>query len=203
MPMHERRGTEEPREFSGESGCRHLLKWLNGNENDLARRRIRQLLRNFQIVSMNWIEVRDVDGEVALKYAGSRDAYQRALGEIFGLLRRYKFSPVIWNFGPRLINQWIPRSGPAGKFERRWPPADGQYDDVQAIYELTWLTGDKGIKQIKECDCGKWFFRRFAHQKFCCAKCRDKANKSSPEWQEYRRHKAREYYWLHRTRNVS
>jgi hypothetical protein len=201
MSSIQRHGTERNREFSGESDCRHLLGWLNENKHDLPRRRIRGLLRNFRIVITNWVEVRDEDGG-ALKYAGSRVAYKKALAEISKVLRRYKFSPIIWNFGPRLINQWRPRSGPGGKFARRWPPADSKYDDVQAVYELTWLTGDKGIEQIRECNCGKWFFRRFAHQKFCCARCRDKANKSLPESLEYRRRKAREYYWLHRTKNV-
>jgi hypothetical protein len=79
---------------------------------------------------------------------------------------------------------------------------DGQYDDVQAVYELTWITRNRGIERITECTCGKWFFRRFAHQRFCRAKCRDKAHKSSPKWQEYRRQKARDYYWLHKTKNV-
>ena len=202
MPKLERHGIKPLRDFSGEGLCRNLLKWLNADEHDLPRRRIRQLLRNFRIVTTNWAEVADEDGGGALAFSGSHDAYKRAVKEIVGLLRHYKFSPIIWNFGPALINQWTPRTGPSGRFTRRWPPVDGQYDDVQAVYELTWLTRGEGINRIRECGCGKWFFRRFAHQRFCSSKCRDKANKSSPEWQEHRRRKAREYYWLHKTKNV-
>jgi len=100
-----------------------------------------------------------------------------------------------------MFPRWTPISGPEGRFKRRWPPVAGEYDDVQAVYELTWNNGD-GLTKVRECSCGRWFFVKFSHQKFCSARCRDKANKSSPQWKEYRRKKAREYYWLHKNRNV-
>lgn len=190
------------REFSAEKDCRRVIEWLNEGQDDPGRTRIRQLLTNIQVLSSNWVEVLDEDdGEPALAYRGPRAEYVRARKGVFHLLRRYKFSPLIFPFASRMITQWTPISGPGGRFRRRWPPVAGEYDDVQAVFELTWNKGE-GLTKIRECRCGKWFFVKFSHQKFCSSRCRDKANKSSPLWKEYRRKKAREYYWLHKTKNT-
>lgn len=173
-----------------------LLQWLNQKEHDVGRGRIRSLLRNVRIVTSNWALVTDEDGG-AWEYLGSKDAFLRAAKEILLSLRRYRFSPLMTPFGPTMLRQWVPVSGPDGKFSRHWPPIDRKYDDVQAVYEL-----DGSIERIWECECGKWFCRRFSHQKFCSSKCREKANKSTPAWKEYRRRKAREYYWLHRNKKT-
>jgi hypothetical protein len=121
---------------------------------------------------------------------------------VLRLLSRYKFSPLIFPFAYKMIPQWTPISGPDGRFKRHWPPVGGEYDDVQAVFELVWMTDGEALTKVKECRCGKWFFLKFVHQKFCSAVCRDKANKSLPQSKEYRRKKAREYYWLHKTKNV-
>ena len=130
---------------------------------------------------------------------------QASFRRIFRLLRQYKFCIRAMPFGPTLINQWVPLSGPDGKFKNRWPPAGGEYSDFQAIYELCGPTGGgiSGIERIVECpQCGKWMFKRFSHQRFCSTRCREREFKSSPEWKAKRRDKAREYYWLHKTKNV-
>jgi hypothetical protein len=200
MPKPERHGTERKREFTAEKDCQRAVDWLNCGQDDSGRRRIRQLLRNIQVLSSNWVEVIDEDdGEPALSYRGSREQYALAYQAVIRLLRRYTFSPLIFPFASSMFHQWTPISGPGGRFKGRWPPSAGRYDDVEAVFELT--TGG-GLTKVKECFCGKWFFVKFAHQKFCSAPCRDKANKSLPKWKEYRRKKAREYYWLHKNRNI-
>ena len=198
MPKSQSRGIEK---YPDEKTCRRVIDWLNGSADDPGRKRIRQLLRNIRVVKSNWVEYEDGDGGY-LQYEGSKEDYRRAHSKIITLLKRYRFFPALFSFGGRLLTQWAPVSGPDGKFRRHWPPADGKYDDFQAIYELT-FPRSLGIERIEECDCGKWFFMKFKHQRFCSARCRDRANKSSPKWREYRRNKAREYYWLHKTRNVS
>jgi hypothetical protein len=152
------------------------------------------------VLKSNWVAYEDDEGGY-LKYEGPLEEYRRANKQLITLLTRYRFFPALFSFGGAILSQWAPVSGPDGKFRRRWPPVDGKYDDFQAIYELT-FPDNHGIERIEECDCGKWFFRRFKHQRFCSARCRDKANKSSPKWREYRRNKAREYYWLHKKENV-
>jgi hypothetical protein len=201
MQKQERHGTESVREFSGEKSCRLVIEWLNDPRADAGRERIRQFLRHVQVLASNWVEVIDDDGEPRMAYRGSQEEFRRAYQDALGLLRRYKFSPLFFPFAGRMICQWVPISGPAGRFKGRWPPVAGKYGEYQAIYELTWNRGETLIK-VKECFCGKWFFLRFAHQRFCGAKCRDKANKTLPQSKEYRRRKAREYYWLHKYKNI-
>lgn len=197
MPKRLRRGIET--RFR-EKTCKRVVDWLNDSTIDAGRARIRQLLRNIRILKGNWVQYEDDEGGY-LTYEGSKEEYRRASKQLFTLLRRYRFFPALFNFAGRFLTQWAPISGPDGNFKRHWPPIDGKYDDVQAIYELT-FPDNSGIERLEECTCGRWFFRRFKHQRFCSAKCREKVNKSSPKWREYRRNKAREYYWLHKKQNV-
>jgi hypothetical protein len=199
MSEQQRHGIERKREFTGGKKCQRAADWLNCDRDDPARRRIRQLLRNIQVLSSNWVLDED---DHALVYRGSHEEYARACKEVFRLLSRYRFSPLILPFASRMIPQWTPISGPGGRFKRCWPPFGSEYDDVQAVFELVWMSDGEGLTKVRECRCRKWFFVKFAHQKFCSAVCRDKANKSLPQWKEYRRKKAREYYWLHKNKNV-
>ena len=202
MPKQKRRGTDnQSQRFVAGSGFRLLIGWLNAKGDDLPRQRVRKLLRNIRVLTSNWDLVDDGEGG-ALVYRGSQDAVRDALREVVGLLRRYKFFPLILPFGDRTFRQWTPVSGPDGKFKRGWPPTYGEYDDVQAVYELATPSPDEHAERILECACERWFYQRFSHQKFCSAKCRDKANKATPQSKEYRRRKAREYYWLHKHKNV-
>lgn len=197
MPNSQSHGTDNNQTIRD---CKRVIDWLNASEDSAGRRRIRQLLRNVRIIKSNWTLVEDGDGG-ALKYRGPIDQYRRAELEILGLLGRYRFCTYLFSFGGRIITRWAPVSGPDGRFKRSWPPIDGKFDDVQAVYELT--SGNaRTIERVAECSCGKWFFVKFEHHKFCSSKCRDKANKSTPESREYRRNKAREYYWLHKNKNV-
>jgi hypothetical protein len=50
------------------------------------------------------------------------------------------------------------------------------------------------LNRIQICECGKWYFRRFTHQKFCSPKCRVKFLESSEERKEQKRQRARENY---------
>jgi hypothetical protein len=50
--------------------------------------------------------------------------------------------------------------------------------------------------------CQRWLFARFRHQEFCCKECRRKHHALSDHWKAYKRKKAREYYWLHKSGKV-
>jgi len=196
MPRIQRRGTYNSREFSGEWSSIEVLRWLNADEDDSDRRKVRQLLRNVRFVTGDL--VRDLEGTWVPR---SKDAFSLARENISRLLSKYKFAPLLKPVPGMTICQWTPVSGPRGKFKRRWPPQDNKYDDVEAIYDL--VTLPQGcIVRILECVCGKWFYRRFSHQRFCSGRCRDKAHKSTPESREYRRKKARDYYRLHKNKQT-
>jgi hypothetical protein len=199
MRKQERHGTDKKRTFSGERNCAATIEWLNDSANDPGRARIREMLRDVKVLATGWVV--DEEDEGSLVFRGARKEFTKASKRVFKLLLRYRFAPLFFPFATRMICQWAPVTGPGGRFKRRWPPVAGEYDDYQAVFDLTWNHGE-GLSKVKECSCGKWFFLRFEHQKFCSARCRDKAHKTLPESKEYRRKKAREYYWLHKNKNV-
>src|SRR6266496_1284464 len=201
---------------------RHLA-WLNDPAKDAARERIRALFRDLRVVSSNWHTLSkdaaiqripalsggwsfvsgswhpDFDPHTRAdfgEFRGDSRTFASASKRIVATLRRYKFSPqAIITSGLFLV--WVPYSGPDGRYRRPWP----SYSDARAVLDLLWNRG-RDAHRIMECNCGKWFYAKFEHQKYCSSKCREKAFRSTPEWKEYRRGKAREYYWLHKNKNV-
>lgn len=200
MPNAERRGTES-KAYSNERTGKRIVEWLNGETSDTARNRIRHLIRDLHFLENSWEEIEDSDGGAMRVRSDRRDRFLKVSRRISRVLREYKFYPMVWPLGSRLIQQWAPVSGPDGPFRKRWPPLAGEYTDNQAVFELTWLM-PRDVTRIRECSCGKWLFARFSHQRFCSAKCRERSFKSSPEWKAYRREKAREYYRLHKSGKV-
>jgi len=203
MALTQRHGTEsKPRQFGNEKIAAHTVAWLNDPAQDAGRERIRKLFRDVRVVSSNWnVEVDPNDGGEVLVFRGDERAFQRAANRIGKTLHRYKFWPGTMFFGG-LMTQWAPHSGPDGRYRKRWPPLAGAYDDCQAVLNFFAWNHGRDAHRIVECYCGKWFYAKFEHQKYCSSKCREKAFRSTPEWKEYRRGKAREYYWLHKTKNT-
>jgi hypothetical protein len=203
MKNPERHGTEKKRQFgSSEKIAAHTLAWLNDDAKDTARERIRRLFRDVRIISSDWKpEIDPDDGEEIAAFRGDKKAYAKAAYRIAITLQKYKFWPGIMFFGG-LITQWTPHSGPDGRYRRRWPPLAGAYDDCQAVLNFFAWNNGRDAHRIRECNCGKWFYAKFDHQNYCSSKCREKAFRSTPMWKEYRRQKAREYYWLHKNKNV-
>jgi hypothetical protein len=99
---------------------------------------------------------------------------------------------------PVMSIHWLP----AIKMKKYSDGWGAVYDDANAIFDLAQLAGLGLADRIQKCRCDAWFFARFKHQRFCSARCREAEFRSSEEWKEYRRNKAREYYRLHRTKNI-
>jgi hypothetical protein len=114
-------------------------------------------------------------------------------------LRRYKYYPMLFPLCPVMRLHWFPAIGIKGKYKYGWPV---EYDDVNAVFDLAQLAQMDLLDRIKKCSCGHWMFARFSHQRFCSVRCREREFRSSPEWKEYRRKKAREYYRLHKNKNT-
>jgi len=177
------------------------LAWLNDPAKDAAIERIRALFRDLRVVSSKWHTHFDphIGGDIS-EFRGDKRSYDSASKRILATLRRYKFSPgaIVSN---EIFLQWVPYSGPDGRYRWPWRSFAGGYDDARAVLDLVWNHG-RDAHRIMECNCGKWFYAKFEHQKYCSSKCREKAFRSTPEWKEYRRGKAREHYWLHKNKNV-
>ena len=123
-------------------------------------------------------------------------------GRLTVLLKDFTCVPIIRLSGsakegqpPPLIARW--ELSPDSRFARRdaarpWP-----------LYDLIVTTIEDGsLSKVFLCNCGKYFFKKFAHQKFCSETCRIKENQNSESSREYRRRKQREYYHLHKSGKV-
>jgi hypothetical protein len=100
------------------------------------------------------------------------------------------------------------RIGRDGWFHSFDPPKNisheckSDYAVLRFIHEACELGLLSRLARCGYSSCGEWFFRRVEGQKFHRAKCREAAFKSTPEWKAYRAQKAREYYWLHKRKNI-
>jgi hypothetical protein len=87
-----------------------------------------------------------------------------------------------------------------------WMANANDYDKPHLVMPLQCFLQviDQGaILKIRRCkECPKWYFARMAEQRFCSDKCRRKHFSHSEDFKEYRRKKAREYYKLHRYKNI-
>ena len=114
------------------------------------------------------------------------------------LLSRYTYHPVFFPLHTYTSSKWVPAKGKT-IYGTGWPKS---YNEMGAVYDLSALADLELIHRIGTCICGKWFFAKFSHQRFCSTACRELAFRSSPEQQEVRRKRAREYYRLHRSGKV-
>ena len=95
---------------------------------------------------------------------------------------------------PALFAYWA--LSPGSRFaaldaQRPWPLHD----------VLTSAIADGSLSKVCVCNCGKYYFQKFGHQKFCSSECRIRENQQSENAREYRRRKQREYYHLEKKRN--
>jgi hypothetical protein len=65
-----------------------------------------------------------------------------------------------------------------------------------AIYHAVQLAKQHLLNRLNQCECGRWFFAKFAHQHFCTARCRKKHHESSEAFKATRREYMRRYYRL-------
>ena len=166
-----------------------ILRWINNPSTDQARQKVRQILEAINHLRTGW------DGPPFLRARYKRNDHGRAIRHLERLMRQYQYYPLFVPFGS-FSRHWFPVPKGKNKGFVGWP---AKYGDVSAVYNLAQLAEMGLIVRLRKCICGNWLFARFSHQRFCSAQCREKEFRSSPEWKEYRRKKAREYYRLHKS----
>jgi hypothetical protein len=197
MPNPKRHGTglRLPREYSGQEEAKPLLAWLNNPRKDHGRERVREILEIFKYLQKGW-RVDRTEDSVRAYYVG--EDHTRSLERLQVLLQEYKYYPMFFPLGSITGSHWYPV--PRGnKYSHGWAV---EYDDSNAVFDLADLADAELLNRVKRCRCGRWIFAKFSHQRFCSVQCREKEFRSSPEWKEYRRKKAREYYRLHKSGKV-
>jgi hypothetical protein len=192
MPMQQSHGTDSARRtYSGQEVSGLLLQWINDPSKDRPRQKVRNILE-----AINYLRT-GYDGPPFLRARYKRNDHARAIRHLEALLQQYRYYPMFVPFGS-FSRHWFPVPKGNKRFGR-WPV---EYGDVSAVFNLAQLAEMGLLVRIRKCICGKWLFARFSHQRFCGAQCREKEFRSSPEWKEYRRKKAREYYRLHKSGKV-
>jgi hypothetical protein len=68
--------------------------------------------------------------------------------------------------------------------------------ESMAVHNVIELAKLGTLARLMTCGCGRWFFAKFAHQKFCSTRCRKKNHESSEEFKAARRAYMRRYYHL-------
>ena len=101
---------------------------------------------------------------------------------------------------------WIP--APGSRLYRAVSPDSRAVDngvrisESQAIKQTLDLIQSGYISRVLPCRCGKFFFQKFSHQRFCGGKCRVAEFRTSDEARRKRNEYARKLYHLHKSGKV-
>lgn len=184
------------RSYKGELEARELVDFLNGadpKEQDGMKRvqrimecfhRLRQIHRKYPV--SKWEKYKaGVPNEVIGKPRKPTELAEaeRLLEEE---LYRYQMNPTVDSDG------W-PEWGVIMSDDM----SDCPMGEPAAVETLTELARHRLLEKVQKCaaDCGKWFYVRFPHQRFCSEGCKDKARRSRPgfkkKWRDYMRVKMR------------
>lgn len=174
------------RTYPGSVWAKNLLSWLNaeqvsewGRNSQASRTRVLDFMHN----------VRDVFD--AIEAAPSWDLINqptprlsRAMEELDTRLDGY---PLTSTFYINSGREWVFDDAISGRY-----PA-GESLAIHGVIELAKL---HLLERVSRCECGRWFFVKFAHQYFCTARCRKKHHESSEAFKATRREYMRRYYRL-------
>ena len=72
--------------------------------------------------------------------------------------------------------------------------------DPHAVTRIIELCHEGLIERHRRWGCGKWFYAKFSHQKFCSDVCQLRIYKASPEWKAYRRDYMKRNRAMHKQR---
>jgi hypothetical protein len=170
--------------------CSGVVPWLNAEIPRASRIRVETLIRLLQKVETS----RDENVTSPL------------IDEANRILRRCKVRRLVTDLyqGVEHVAVWKTTNKPKALIEIENPnQTKDTLSEDDALLSVAELYVILCIDRLRRCGyCQKWLCARFSHQRFCSARCLEKHFQSSPEWKEQRRQKAREYYRLHRTKNV-
>lgn len=194
MAIVSRRGSDKvrrkTRQFAGEEASQPLIKLLNaGGQAAASRRRMEKLL---ETVSAMLSLTKETPSHLLSAHADRK--YESLIRSLNRQLRRYRETRL-----PLFVlsdhQNWC------FDYVIRIP---GVPVEEQRAVSAFIQSGESGLlERVRRCNhCKKWIFARFPHQVCCSAYCRERLFRSSEHWKAKRRKKAKEYYWLHRNKNV-
>lgn len=186
-----------------------LLEWV-ANPQTIAQRRIDTILKLI-------IQLRDLNrangksDEIPVLWQGKRfktsrhiyskrtnKAEEELSGKLNKCLERYKFSPTYWHQLDDIpIIGWFSAPEPTEPSDERVGFSFSEGDALLCIMELA---REDLFKDLRVCHCGKWFFARFIHHKFCSQSCQQTHHRSNPEYREAHRVYVKNLRAMHKER---
>jgi hypothetical protein len=205
MTQKRRRTKRAPRNYRGEYDGQKLAAWLNGEEEKdgfttwQARERPDEFAEAFKESRSNvlWVikTIRELTA-LAEKY-GPAASWTESPKDIEDLEHSLTVMLSDYSFSPTL--GWVKGEG------FKWDEYNAGHrpaDETWMIRQVVDLSKDGLLDRIRKCSCNRWFFARFAHQVSCSSRCRRNLYEKTDSYRAHRRKKAREYYWLHKTKNT-
>lgn len=186
-------GWPEPklqRVYEGEASGTDIASWLNGKgaQNSAAsRKRIEGLLDNLRKVLAIVASVPsnfDWTNAGYGKHPPEPDGYDELTTELAYRLQEYPTCPF---FSVKDGREWYINDGVWGT------RPTGESVAAHGILALAQIGL---LDRIKRCDCGKWYFARFTHQRSCSANCRRRVYEKTEKFKAKRRKYMRRYYRL-------
>jgi hypothetical protein len=130
---------------------------------------------------------------------------QYELGQTDGP-RRVSDYIVGWKTSPGSAMESHQNSVPSPDSGRKWKPyyelPGAQMGEIGALLNAVELIKLHLIFKIGRCRCDKFYFKKFAHQRFCSGKCRVAESRDSDEARAKRAAYSRKLYHLHKTGKV-
>jgi hypothetical protein len=227
MAKLESRIQENARQYHGQSDAESLVNWLNVTEDLVGRARIIEVidafLRAIHLESETEPNVTHrKDGSAWVLMTPERQLVEAATKKLDRLLSYYTVVPniaiptsaqkgeatywVSWRSAPgskvERHSRTVPRPGPGRKWKKHYEIPGGQMGEIGALFNSLELIKSGLIAKIAGCRCGKFYFRKFAHQRFCSQKCKLAEFRTNEEVRTKRNEYARRLYHLHKSGKV-
>jgi hypothetical protein len=187
------------RHYLGEVRAKWLIPWLEKNRTKAAGKRVADLLRDMGaaqgMVQPNWGIDAQGGGMTCELRKGAVDPsftrFQQQVASINRRLSRYRLYPEVWFGALDNPSSWQVSWRPS---RQQRGPSQVVDSESAAVGLLLNLARQGVVHRVREClNCGRWFFARFEHSKFCQRKCQLKHYQSDPKWKTHRREWMRGY----------
>jgi hypothetical protein len=215
------------RQYHGQSDAESLVNWLNVTEDLVGRARIIEVVNAF--FRATYLEAatehkmtRGKDGFFHEEMTPHLELLEAVKKKLNRLLAYYTVVPSIgipastqtgetsflvhWRSAPgskmARHSSSAPHPGPGRKWKKHYQIPGGQMGEIGALLNALELIKSGLISKIAGCRCGKFYFKKFAHQRFCSQKCKLTEFRANEEVRAKRNEYARKLYHLHKTGNV-
>jgi hypothetical protein len=215
------------RQYHGQADAESLVNWLNVTEDKVGRARIMGIVEAFLMaLYQESASEPDIttqrDGTHWQLITPKRKLVEAATRKLDRLLAFYKVVPSIriftsaqkggvqyfvsWRPAPgskvALHGRTVPGPGPGRKWKKHYEIPGGQMGEIGALFNVLELIKSGLIYKVRGCRCKTFYFKKFAHQRFCSQKCKLAEFRTNDVVREKRNEYARKLYHLHKTGKV-